>query len=61
MESKDHCSHPSHPQNCDKPADTKHCEHPEKVDVVAVVKIKPDCIEAFRNVLQEQIDATRKE
>jgi quinol monooxygenase YgiN len=34
---------------------------PEQVDVVAVIKIKLDCIETFRPVLEKMIDATRKE
>jgi hypothetical protein len=45
-------------QNTDKSADNKHSE---QVDVVAVIKVKPDRIEAFRPVLEKLIDGTRKE
>lgn len=52
MEGKNpHCAHPSHPQDCNKSADTKHCEHPDQVDVVAVIKVKLESVEAFKPVL----------
>jgi quinol monooxygenase YgiN len=62
MEGKDpHCPHPSHPKDCDKPSDTKHCEHSEQVDVVAILRIKPESIEAARPTVEKLIEETRKE
>ena len=55
MEGKNpHCAHPSHPQDCNKPADTKHCEHPDQVDVVAVInqgQVGVESVEAFKTFL----------
>jgi quinol monooxygenase YgiN len=62
MEGKDpHCPHPSHPKDCDKPSDSKHCEHSEEVDVLVILRVKPESIEANRPTVETLIEATRKE
>jgi hypothetical protein len=55
-----HCPHPSHPTDCNKPTDSKHCEHSDQVDILVILKMKPDCIEKARPVAEKLIEEVRK-